>query len=191
MAVEWFEAPRPVLDLAQRIIAEYHPKLADARILFIMRSEAPVTNGKTTYGKAKKLSAELQVHIDADFIIWFAKDEWMGLSAKQREALMDHELSHCFWDGLTASMKPHDVEEFSHIIARYGFWWPGSKSFERAVSQAVQQPLPLPPTEPPRQGSVGTIDFGKIAKDAETAMRAAGLDVEVTHTPATARDAKS
>lgn len=188
MAVDWEEASTPVLDLARRIIADYHPKLADARILFIMRSEAPVTNGKVTYGKAKKLSAELQVHIDADFIIWFAKDEWTQFSAKQREALMDHELSHCFWDGLTASMRAHDVEEFTHIIKRHGFWWPGSKSFETAVNQAVQQPLPLPPTEPPRQGSVGTIDFGRIAKEVGEQMKADGFDVEVSQVPGTVKE---
>jgi hypothetical protein len=180
MAVEWSEAPKTVIDIAQRIIAKHHPKLADARIAFIMRSEAPVTNGRATLGKAKKVSAELQVHLDYDFVIWLAKDEWLGLNAVQREALIDHELSHCFWDGLTASMKGHDVEEFSHIIERYGFWWPHSKPFEKAVQHA----LPLV-TSMPREGTVGTIDFGRIAKDAESAMRAEGLDVEVTHFPAT------
>lgn len=170
MAVEWSMATPELLDLARRIIAEYHPKLADARILFIMRSEAPVSNGKVTYGKAKKVSAELQVHIDADFIIWFAKDQWLYLRPEQREALMDHELSHCHWDGLTASMRAHDVEEFTHIIERHGFWWPQSQTFIKAVQGAL--PLPASPDEPKREGGVttldpGKIDFGRIAEDAQ------------------------
>lgn len=177
MAVEWFRAEKPVLDMAQRIIAEYHPRLADARILFIMRSEAPVSNGRVTYGKAKKVSAELQVHVDADFIIWFAKDQWLYLRAEQREALMDHELSHCQWDGLTASMRPHDVEEFTHIIERHGFWWPYPKPFIKAVQAAL--PLPPSPDEPRREGGVatfdpGTIDFDRVAADAQAALQVDG-----------------
>jgi hypothetical protein len=178
MAVIWEEAPKSVIDMARGIIAEYHPRLADARIFFIMRSEAPVTNGKVTLGKAKKVSADLQVHIDADFIIWLAKDEWRMLSPKQQNALVDHELSHCFWDGLTASMKSHDVEEFTHIIERYGFWWPNSSDFRLAVQEA----LPIPRETP---GSVGTIDFGKIAESVAKEMQGDG--VEVTYHPATGR----
>lgn len=180
MAVEWFKAEGPVLDLARRVIARYHPRLADARVLFIMRSEAPTSNGKITYGKAKKLSAELQVHINADFIIWFAKDEWLGLTAAQREALMDHELMHCYWDGLTASMRPHDVEEFTEIIVRHGFWWPGSMNFERAAKLAAQMPLPIEPSpdEPQRAGSVGTIDFGRIAREVAQGLGAEGVETE-------------
>jgi hypothetical protein len=131
-----------------------------------------------TLGKAKKVSADLQVHIDADFIIWLAKDEWRMLSPKQQNALVDHELSHCFWDGLTASMKSHDVEEFTHIIERYGFWWPNSSDFRLAVQEA----LPIPRETP---GSVGTIDFGKIAEAVAKEMNGDG--VEVTYHPATGR----
>lgn len=180
MAVEWTSAPQHIIDLAKRIIREHHPKLADARIAFIMRSEAPTSNGKTTYGKAKKVSAELQVHINYDFIIWLAADEYRSLTQLQREALIDHELSHCHWDGLNASMRPHDVEEFSHIIERYGFWWPGSKDFEKAV----QQTLPITATEP-REGTVGTIDMGKMLHKVAEGLRAEGIDAEVV--PATSR----
>lgn len=179
MSVIWTEAPPTVLDMARRVIAEYHPRLADARIFFIMRSEAPVTNGKVTLGKAKKVSAELQVHVDADFIIWLAMDEWRMLTSLQREALIDHECSHCHWDGLTASMKGHDVEEFTHIIERYGFWWPHSSDFRMAIQQA----LPMPREQ---QGGVSSIDFSKIAKDAATALQADG--VEVSYTPAMGRN---
>lgn len=182
MAVEWREAQQPVLELAERLIERYHEHLKDARIAIIMRSEAPVAGGQVTYGKARKVSAEQQVHIPYDFIIWLANDRWVSfLSAAQREALLDHELSHCEWDGYTASIRGHDVEEFNHIIERHGFWWPQSDSFEVAVQQA----LPIPKEE--RQGGVSTIDFGRIAKEAEQQMRADGFDVEVTHYPATAR----
>lgn len=180
MAVEWTSAPQHIIDLAKRIIREHHPKLADARIAFIMRSEAPTSNGKTTYGKAKKVSAELQVHINYDFIIWLATDEYRSLTQLQREALIDHELSHCFWDGLNARIRPHDVEEFAHIIERYGFWWPGSKNF----ADAVQHALPITATEQ-REGTVGTLDMGKLLHTVAEGLRAEGIDAEVV--PATGR----
>ena len=184
MAVEWRPAPQHIIDLASRIIDQYHEELKEARIAFIMRSEAPNQGGRATLGKAKKVSAESQVFMNYDFVIWLASDWWLRLSAKQREALIDHELSHCQWIEESAKIRPHDVEEFAHIIERHGYWWPNSDSFEMAVQAAL--PLPVEP-ETPRVGGVGTIDFGRIAKDAEAAMRAEGIDVEVTHSPATAR----
>ena len=174
MAAEWKPAPQHIIDLARRIIAKHHPKLADARIAFIMRNEAPTSNGRTTYGKAKKVSAELQVHLDYDFIIWLADDEYRYMTQLQREALIDHELSHCHWDGLTASMRPHDVEEFAHIIERYGFWWPGANTFVAAVQQA----LPLSNPER-REGTVGTVDMGKILHNVAEGLKAEGFDAEV------------
>lgn len=181
MAVEWTMAPLTVLELAERVIEQFHPHLKDARIAIIMRSEAPNTNGRITYGKCKKVSPESQVFMNFDFVIWLALDRWIMLSPKQKEALLDHELSHCQWDGLTAKIKGHDVEEFAHIIERHGFWWPQSDQFEAAVQAA------LPIAQEEHFGLVGTIDFGQIAKDAGERLRAEGFDVEVTHHPAASR----
>jgi predicted metallopeptidase len=140
MATEWSEAPKHVIELAQRIIAKHHPQLHDARIAFVMRSEAPRSNGSVTLGKARKVSAEQQIHMPYDFVIWLALDMWNRMTPKQKEALIDHELSHCVWDGFVGSIRGHDVEEFTHIIERYGFWWPRSDDFEMAVQAALLQP---------------------------------------------------
>jgi hypothetical protein len=180
MAVEWTEARQSVIDLAERLIDKHHPHLKDARLAIIMRSEAPVSGGLVTYGKARKVSAEQQVHIPYDFIIWLALDRWDSfLSPLQREALLDHELSHCQWDGFTASIRGHDVEEFNHIIERYGFWWPQSDTF----AVAVQQALPIPKE---REGGVGTISFNKMVGDmldevakGMNSMNAEGVEVTV------------
>ena len=140
MATEWSEAPKHVIELAQRIIAEHHPQLHDARIAFVMRSEAPMANGQYTLGKARKVSTEQQVHMPYDFVIWLALDQFIRMSPLQKEALIDHELSHLQWDGFVAGIRGHDVEEFTHIIERYGFWWPRADDFEVAVQQALLRP---------------------------------------------------
>lgn len=182
MAAEWREAPQYIIDIAKRLIRQHYPDLLEARVAFIMRSEASKSNGMVTIGKAKKVSAELQLHIPYDFIIWLASDEWVRASPKQREALIDHQLCHLQWIDNVAKIKGHDFDgEFIEIIERHGLWWPRSDS----LAIAVQAALPLPPTEEPRQGSVGTIDFGRIAKEVGEQMKADGFDVEVSQVPGT------
>lgn len=168
MAVEWREAPEWIIGLAERLIKRHYPDLEEARIAFIMRSEASKSNGLTTIGKAKKVSAELQLHIPFDFVIWLASDEFSRLSPKQREALVDHQLCHLQWIDEVAKIRGHDFDgEFIEIIERHGLWWPRSDALAVAVQAAL--PLPMPePVEP--RGSVGTIDFSKVAKDAEAAL---------------------
>jgi hypothetical protein len=149
-----------VVDVAKRVSKAHHPFLLDARIAFILRSETPRSGGRYTLGKANRVSTDLGVHID-------------------------YERSHCAWDGETASSKGHDVEEFTHMIARDGFWWPSSD----ALAMALPVALPLSQeSKEPSEGTVGTIDSAKVAKEVESAMRAERLCVEETHHSATSRE---
>lgn len=136
--VEWKEAPDSIIQMAQGIIGAYHPWLEDAAIGFIMRSEAPVSNGKKTLGKARKVTDEQRVFMDFDFVIWIAEDEWGSLDVNQRRALIDHELCHCHManDGKT-KIRPHDIEEFNCILERYGFWWPNAETTVDAVQASI------------------------------------------------------
>lgn len=187
MAAEWREAPQYIISMARGIIRQHYPDLLEARVAFIMRSEASKSNGMVTIGKAKKVSAELQLHIPFDFVIWIASDEWLKLSPGQREALIDHQLCHLQWIDNVAKIKGHDFDgEFVEIIERHGLWWPRSDALAIAVQAAL--PLPPSPSEEPRTGSVGTIDFGRIAKEVGESLRADGFDVEVTNIPATSRE---
>jgi len=121
----------------RRLIDLHHEPLKDARIGVIMRSEAPVTGGRITYGKAEKVTTKAQVHVPYDFIIWLANDRYQLLAPFQREALIDHELCHCQWGMASgASLRPHDVEEFTEILERYGYWWPQAEAFAAAAQQA-------------------------------------------------------
>ena len=137
MATVWTVAPPHVIDTVKRLIDLYHEPLKEARIGVIMRSEAPRAGGKIVYGKAEKVSPKTQVHVPYDFIIWLANDQYQLLAPFQREALIDHELCHCQWDLDTgASIRPHDVEEFTEILERYGYWWPQAEEFATAAQQA-------------------------------------------------------
>lgn len=122
MAVIWTEVTQSVLDMASGIIEAHHPHLLDARVGFIFRSEAESSAGKEVWGKAQKVSDKLKVYLDFDFLIWIARDAWASLSINQKQALLDHELCHCLYKEGAASMRPHDIEEFTQIVDRYGLW---------------------------------------------------------------------
>ena len=156
MAVIWSKAPNHVLDTVKRLIDLHHEPLQDARIGVIMRSEAPRTGGRVVLGKTEKVSSKAQVHVPYDFIIWLSDDQYRLLAPFQREALIDHELCHCQWDmGNGASIRPHDVEEFTEILQRYGYWWPRAEEVAGAAQQAEL-------FERERDGAVIAID-GDIA----------------------------
>jgi hypothetical protein len=154
---EWEEASSSVVHVAQRLIDQYHPWLADARIGFVFRKEAQRSKGKLVLAQAQLVNAKLQVYLEYDFLIWVSKEDWEGqLTAAQREALIDHELSHCVknlsndrWD-----IRPHDVQEFWHILDRHGLWNRDLETGRKAMEKVVQGQLPI---DPPRTGSVTAV----------------------------------
>jgi hypothetical protein len=158
MAAEYTPAPDFVIEIAQELVDQYHPWLQDTSIGFLMRSEAPQSNGQITYGQASKVKPELRaLGVDYDFLIWLAHDQFVNLSARQRVALIDHELCHCVVVDGKAKIRPHDVTEFNCIIERHGFWWPSAE----ATIVAIQPHLPL---EQGRRGRVEAVDMGALLK---------------------------
>jgi hypothetical protein len=122
---EIWEAAGEVRELANDIIAQHHPHLADANFVFLMRSPTAKSKDKLTLGTAKKASPEQKALYtgEVDFIMTLAGAEWKDMTNRQRRALLDHELCHCVGDSETGwAMRGHDVEEFAEIIERHGLW---------------------------------------------------------------------
>ena len=75
-----------------------------------------------------------------DLVVTINKVAWPALSARQRVALVDHELCH-FEKDVDDGGDPkwllvgHDVEEFTGVIQRHGLW---SRDVENFVSEARQ-----------------------------------------------------
>lgn len=142
MAAEYKPAPE-VAEIARQLITRVtqHQELVNATILYLFRSEAATSRGRTILGRARKvtgLNAWLS-HPDLIprpgcftepgefFIIEIAHDTWARLDDSQRVALVDHELSHCAVgyteDGrMQLAMRHHDVEEFLGVLNRNGLW---------------------------------------------------------------------
>ena len=74
-----------------------HAHLRAARIALLFRTGAkPNADGQVQAGKAKKSGLLHRLGFeDADFLVTLNGDAWPGYAARQRPALLDHELSHC------------------------------------------------------------------------------------------------
>jgi hypothetical protein len=139
----WSEPSSEVLDIARELIDQFHPDLKEAKIGFVLRDEAPVSNGKQTCGKASKISDKLRSHLDLDFLIWIAEDVYTKFTPEQRRALIDHELYHCNYTDGIPKMLHHDVEEFLPIVERYGLWNYDLLRGRGVLEKAVQESLPF------------------------------------------------
>lgn len=137
-------------DIAAELIAEVHPHLRQAHILYLFTTQTQKKCEAVVLGKAKKLSALQKflasglesVESGHDFILQFDVNEWKELTESQRRALVDHELCHCGVGDSGWKLKGHDIEEFRAVIERHGDW----KRDVRAFIETAQQ-LPLVQSE--------------------------------------------
>jgi hypothetical protein len=139
--------------IAEQIIAQHHPHLADVPIRYLWRDKAATSKGNTVLGKARKvtgLNAHLVHLVRKDeppeevefFVIEIAEDAWHTLTDKQQTALVDHELCHLGVDiperadkDRKLVLRGHDLEEFAGVVERHGLWRPAIETF-RAATQA-------------------------------------------------------
>lgn len=137
---EFRKADGSVIEMANDLIEQYHTILKHANIGILFKDEAPVSRGKTTLGKAIKVTDRMKVYTGLDFIIWLAWDEWQRLTDAQRLALIDHELCHCGMGTAGWAIRPHDIEEFTEVIERHGFYTRDLWKVER-IAKGQQLPL--------------------------------------------------
>jgi hypothetical protein len=116
---------------------ELHQRLFRARIAYLFRPSIE-KGGRERGGVASKASAKLEYLTDFDFLIEFNHGVWLKLTPEQRLALVDHELAHCERDPETGAwtMREHDVEEFSDVVARWGLWTMPLRGFGYAIERA-------------------------------------------------------
>lgn len=130
-----FSVAETVETIANGLIPNYHPELADARILYVFTDKAGTKNGRELFGKAKKVSGLWEWALEKDFVIEVAGDKWNELDGNQRNALVDHLLECCTGeeDEESGEMKwkirDPEVQEFASILKRYGVWHQGLASF--------------------------------------------------------------
>ena len=94
-------APEEARQIAQRLIDDVadHAHLREARVLIVMASgyDRPNPDGLVSLGKAAKAPALLRLVAEErpDFLVRLNGLAWATMTAQQRAAAMDHELTHC------------------------------------------------------------------------------------------------
>ena len=132
MATSMYKAEPQVYDIMRDLVGQYHPDLALVvdEIAIVFREKAASAGGRPVYGKARKATPLLGVLGDTDykFILELAADEWLNLTSRQHQALIDHLLCACRADeedgAIKCHMAPADVEFFFDELDRWGDWRP-------------------------------------------------------------------
>lgn len=146
-------ADEELLETARRVIAEVesHQPLSRAKIGFAFRHEAPERNGKKVLAQVRKVSDQIKHHLELDYLIWVAEDEWDKMDAETRFAVLDHEFCHCYFDWDRGwSTRDHDVQEFIDVIYRHGIW----RKDLVPLAAVVQMHMPLSLDEEGELGGV-------------------------------------
>lgn len=168
---DWDEASPEVLHIAEMLIKKYHRYLENARILFVFRKEAQPSKGHRTLGQVSKIPAKFQPFLEYDFMVWLSREDFYGMTSRQREAMIDHELCHIRMGGNGLALIGHDFEEFYEIIERYGFWDQRLKRIDRELT-SYQMSLGLQiESAMGKIGTVGSDALKKASAEAETVAK--------------------
>lgn len=130
-----FSEAESVERIANGLIPNYHPELAEARIMYVFVDKAGTKNGRELWGKSKKVSGLWEWALEKDFVIEVAMDKWNDLDETQRTALVDHLLECCTGEeneddgSMKWKIRDPEVQEFASILKRYGVWHAGLTSF--------------------------------------------------------------
>lgn len=125
--------------IAERLIPDFHPHLADANIRYICRNRAAKRGGEKVSGNVYKMSGKYNFLTGQNFIVEIALDVWNDLAPNQRKALIDHLLTRCVGveDETTGEYKwkvvPPVIQEFPEVAERNGQWNEGLVDMEKAL----------------------------------------------------------
>jgi len=133
---EGYELAPEIDDAIQMVIEKYPDKFKfhlEAKFLGVFRYKASKRGNKFILGSAQGVSELYKTIIHCDYIIQIWRDAWFQMDDKGKEALIFHELSHCFIDkkedkknsGLFSysfRLLPHDFEGFTDELEIFGNW---------------------------------------------------------------------
>ena len=142
--------------IASRLIGKVSTfsHLAECRFVFVFRHGKWESKGDPVFGQVKIVNEIDNAIMDfeagvenVDVCIIMNYDVWQDAQPKEREAIMDHQLSHIDRDttenGVRWSTRKHDVEEFVGTLRRHGTTWSARlQVMEKALKEHLQARLP-------------------------------------------------
>ena len=141
MGMEYWKANNDIHDQVMALVGQNHPDLALCveEIVVVFREKAGKSGGQVIMGRPKKAQALANALAGEDykFILEIGADVWeTGLTAREREALLDHLLCACRAEDdpksgeFKYSIAPPDLSMYRENIARYGLWFPRDEGEE-------------------------------------------------------------
>lgn len=120
------EPSRQLRLLANKIINRYPEfnfiKEWNVKIGYVVSQEKK-QGEKITYADCRKVQDVFKAYLPYDFIITFYERNTGFLNENQQKILMYHELKHITMGERGLKLRPHDIEDFSDILERYGLDW--------------------------------------------------------------------
>lgn len=151
------EIGRPMYERLFAIVDAHHEDLSktNARIALAWQlGLKPDVDGRLVLGRCRKATDLDRELAPFDFVILLNRDFWQNTNVtnEQRNALLDHELSHAAvaYDDAgdykrdergryVFRMRKHDIEEFRDVVARHGLYKTDLVDFERTLRLAAAQ----------------------------------------------------
>lgn len=143
-------APQEIKDLVDELYAECRKDLEGRpNIVCLFRAKAPYSAGKVAIGSIKRISEKENIihayyegHEDIHYVLELSADIWPSLTDVQKEAVLVHELYHIDQkitgdDIIKWSIRRHQIEEFSPVVQKYGFYMTDIKDFAEETKEAA------------------------------------------------------
>ena len=119
-------------DIANELInseaALFDLKVSTVRIAYLESDKKKMSKGRTVLGECERIADKYRWAIPYDFTITLFRPNIITLSDEQIRIVLLHELLHVGIDTDNNGeevffVRPHDVEDFRHIIEKYSLDW--------------------------------------------------------------------
>lgn len=109
--------------IGEAIVSELFPELLNVKIAWLASDKAKSTNGKIIHAECSKVTEKYDWCCPYDFTITVYEPNVSRFNEEQIKILLEHELMHIGIEGQRMYIVPHDAEEFTEIIRKYGIDW--------------------------------------------------------------------
>jgi hypothetical protein len=140
--------------IALDLIRQYHTHLVNAKIAYLYINKDITVRGKKAVATAEKCGPKTKALSGYDFIVTIVYEKWNQLEDKQKYAILDHELCHCWVEDNDQTgetrfrILPHDFEDFGDVLKRHGLYSEPAKAIGKVVSTATETTSVVTDTEP-------------------------------------------
>jgi len=97
----------------------------EVKVGYVLSQYPKRKDGKIICGECRKVTGVFTAFLPFDFIVTFYEPNIYYMTENQKKLLMLHELKHIGVGQKGIRVEPHDIEDFSSMLQRYGLRWNG------------------------------------------------------------------